>query len=107
MNCMLNFTKTAKENLCDITLYIVKQSGDKSIGTCFVKEIEEKCNVLIDFPESGSLPKDRVLLSSGYRFLVYKEYLIFYLYKKLENMIYIMAVFNAKRDYMKVMKEFI
>lgn len=103
----MNFTKTAKENLCDIALYIAEQSKDKSIGTRFVKEIEEKCNVLIDFPESGSFPKDRVLLSSGYRFLVYKEYHIFYLYKKLENMIYIMAVFNAKRGYMKVMKEFI
>lgn len=28
-------------------------------------------------PESGSLPKDRVLVSNGYRFLIHDNYLMF------------------------------
>ncbi len=45
--------------------------------------------------------------SAGYRLLIYKEYLIFYSYEHKENTVYILAVFKAKRDYMKVVKKFI
>ena len=47
------------------------------------------------------------MMSAGYRFLVHKDYLIFYNYEKAENTAYILAVFNAKRDYMRVMKKFL
>ena len=107
MNCQIKFTATAKEDLRGIALYIAEQAKDKGIATRFVKELQEKCNILHQFPESGSIPKDRILMSSGYRFLVHKEYLIFYLYEKNENTAFVMAVFNAKRDYMRVMKKFL
>ena len=59
------------------------------------------------FPESGALPRDRVLRSIGFRFLVYKDYLLFYKYEKAEERVYVVAVFNGKRDYMRVMKRFL
>ena len=37
----------------------------------------------------------------------YKDYLLFYLYEKADNIAYIMAIFNGKRDYMRVMKKFL
>ncbi|MBE6682485.1 MAG: hypothetical protein E7600_09425 [Ruminococcaceae bacterium] len=40
-------------------------------------------------------------------FLVHKAYLIFYHYEKSENTVYILAVFNSKRDYTRVMKKFL
>lgn len=107
MNCKVKLTATAKEDLRGIALYIAEQSGDKQIVMRFVNELKEKCDILTGFPESGAIPKDRVLMSAGYRFLVHKDYLIFYLYEKAENSAYIMAVFNAKRDYMRVMKKFL
>ncbi len=106
MNCRI-ITATAKEDLREIALYIAEQSKDKALAARFIGELREKCKILEQFPESGSLPKDRVLISSGYRFLVHKNYLIFYLYEKEENTVYIMAFFNAKRDYMRVMKKFL
>ncbi len=106
-SCIVKLTETAKADLRQIAHYIAEQSKDKTIAIRFVGELQEKCKILETFPESGSVPKDRVLMSSGYRFLVHKEYLIFYLYEKQENTAYILAVFNAKRDYMKVMKKFI
>ena len=48
-----------------------------------------------------------MLKSNGYRFLVHKDYLLFYLYEKEANTAYIMAIFNGKRDYMRVMKKFL
>jgi toxin ParE1/3/4 len=107
MNCRVELTTTAKEDLRNIAYYIAEQSQDKEIAIRFIKQLQEKCKILEDFPESGAIPKDRVMMSAGYRFLVHKEYLIFYNYEKAENTAYILAVFNAKRDYMRVMKKFL
>ncbi len=107
MNCQVKFTATAKEDLRGIAYYIAEQSKDKEIAARFVKQLQEKCKILEEFPESGAIPKDRVMMSAGYRFLVHKEYLIFYNYEKAENTAYILAVFNAKRNYMRVMKKFL
>ena len=84
-----------------------RECQGQNIAIRFVSELREKCKILEQFPESGSLPKDRVLKSAGYRFLVHKEYLIFYLYDAGENIAHIVSIFHTKRDYMKVMKKFI
>lgn len=107
MKCNVKFTDTANADLKDIVLYIAECSKDKKIAIRFVNTIREKCKILETAPESGSLPKDRILISNGYRFLVHGNYLIFYYYSKEDNTAYITAVFNAKRDYMRVMKKFI
>lgn len=104
MSCRVKFTATAIDDLRGIAFYIAEQSKDKGIAAAFVRELREKCKVLEEFPESGAIPKDRVLTGAGYRFLVHREYLIFYNYVKDENTAYILAAFNAKRDYMRVMR---
>lgn len=107
MNCQIVFTDTAKSDLRDIAFYLADLSKDKNLAIRFVKELKERAKVLEQFPEIGSIPKDRVLKIHGYRFLVHKDYLLFYLYEKAENKVYILAVFNGKRDYMRVMKKFL
>lgn len=107
MKCQLKFTDTAKSDLRSIAFYIFEQSKEKNIATRFVNELRDKCTILETAPECGAVPKDRVLVSSGYRFLVHGNYLIFYYYEKKDNTVYITAIFNAKRDYMRVMKKFI
>ena len=107
MNFKVKFTATAKEDMRNIAIYIAEASGEKSVAVNFVNELRQKTKILEDFPESGSLPRDRVLLSAGYRFLVHKEYLIFYHYEAKEEISYILAIFNAKRDYTRVMRRFI
>lgn len=107
MNCCIKFTDTAKSDLRDIAVYIAEQTKDKNTAIRFVSELREKCKLLEQFPNSGSIPKDRVLTSLGYRYLVHKGYLIFYKYAETENTAYIMAVFNSMLDYMRVMKKFI
>ncbi|MCM1368700.1 MAG: type II toxin-antitoxin system RelE/ParE family toxin [Roseburia sp.] len=96
------FTDTAKSDLRNIAVYIVEQSKDKEIAKRFVKELSEQCAPLEEFPQIGALPKDRVLVSSGYRFLVHKEYLIVYSVDESNGKVYIQAVFNAKKDYTRM-----
>lgn len=105
MNCKVVFTDTAKSDLRDIAVYLADLSKDKNLAIRFVRELQGKTRILEQFPESGTIPRDRVLKSSGYRFLVYKDY--FYLYEKEANTAYVMAIFNGKRDYMRVMKKFL
>lgn len=107
MNCRVLFTDTAKADLREIALHIAELTQDKNIAIGFVQELQEHTRILEQFPESGGIPRDRVLKSSGYRFLVYKDYLMSYQYKKAENRAYIMAVFHGKRDYMRVMKKYL
>lgn len=107
MNCRIVFTETAKIDLRDIAVYIADFSKDTALAVRFVKEIQEKTRILEQFPESGAIPKDRILKSNGYRFLVHKDYLLFYQYEKAENTAYILSVFNGKRDYMRIMKKFL
>jgi addiction module RelE/StbE family toxin len=107
MNCKIKFTDTAKEDLREIAFRIAEQSKDKRVAKQFITELREKCKVLETFPESGALPRDRVLRSAGQRFLVHKDYLIFYEYEEAGQTVYILAIFHEKQDYMCVMKKFI
>lgn len=107
MSCQIIFTDTAKLDLREIAMYIAERAKDRNIAIRFVKELQNETKILEAFPESGAIPRDRILKSSGYRFLSHKDYILFYLYEKLENKVYIMAVFNGKRDYMRVMKKFL
>ena len=107
MSCQVVFTDTARADLREIAVYLAERAQDKQIAIRFVKELQVSTKILETFPESGAIPRDRVLKSSGYRFLTHKDYLLFYLYEEDENRVYIMAVFNGKRDYMRVMKKFL
>lgn len=107
MSYKVKFTDTAKEDLRIIATYIAEQSKDKKIAINFVNELREKTKALETFPESGAIPDDRILKNLGYRFLVHKDYLIFYHYTPEDNTSYILSIFNSKRDYSRVMRRFV
>lgn len=107
MSFKVKFTDTAKEDLRDIATYIAEQSKDKKIAINFVNKLREKTKILESFPESGAVPDDRIMKNFDYRFLVHNEYLIFYHYISKDGASYILAIFNAKRDYSRVMRKLI
>ena len=107
MSYKIRFTDTAKDDLRNIAVYIAEQSKDKSIAVNFVNELREKTKILASFPEIGSIPDDKVMKSMGYRYLVHKEYLIFYHYEAKQEISYILAVFHSRRDYTRVMRKFL
>lgn len=105
MKYSIVFTDTAKSDLRDIAIYITEASKDKEIAKGFIKELAAQCGSLENFPLMGVVPKDRVLISSGYRFLVHKEYLIFYTVTEPNATVYIQAIFNAKKDYTRILQK--
>ena len=107
MSYTVRLTDTAKQDLREIAFWIADQSKDPGIAKRFVEELRTECKKLDTFPYAVAFPKDRILKSVGYRFMVHKEYLIFYLVDEEEKQVNIMAIFNSKKDYMRVMKNFI
>ena len=107
MSFQIKFTDTAKEDLRNIATYIADQANDKKVAINFVNELREKTKILETFPEIGAIPDDRIMKNFDYRFLVHKEYLIFYHYIPKDSSSYILSIFNAKRDYSRVMRKFI
>ena len=98
-------TDTAKSDLREIALGIYEVSKDPETAVNFVMELEEQCHILNSQPDSGAVPKDYVLKALGYRYLVYKHYLVFYLTDPVEKAVYIHAVFNEKLDYFRYMRK--
>ena len=99
----LEVTAVAKQNYSDIALNIYEQSKSVDVAVKFVRRLQSDIERLREFPEIGSFPKDRILLASGYRYLVSGEYLTFYTIDETAKKVYILAVFNAKEDYTRVL----
>lgn len=101
----LIFTETARQNYLDIGRYIAEESKSLDIAIKFIQKLQKETERLKNFPNSGFLPKDRFLLSVGYRFLVCGDYLTFYKTNEVEKKVIVYAVINGKRDYNKYLKK--
>ena len=101
----IEFTATAKSDLINIASYIAQESKNKEIGKRFLNELREACGVLDEFPDIGAKPRSTALRGIGYRFLTHKDYLIFYSKDDEAKKVYIQAIFNAKKDYARVLKD--
>lgn len=100
-------TDTAKKDLQEIALYIASASGSREIAKRFVNELREKAARLETFPNTGTIPNDRILKSLGYRFLMHKDYLLFYQIEESQKKVFVMAIFNGKQDYLRVMRKYL
>ena len=107
MSYRVRLTETAKQDLREIAFYIADQAKDKGIARSFVNELRVSCNRLTDYPQAGALPKDHVLRSMDYRYITHKGYLIFYTVDAPEKAVNVLAIFNARKDYLRVMSRFI
>lgn len=107
MSYQVRITETAKQDLHEIAFYIAERSMENDIAKRFVMELRDQCLRLTDFPQSGAIPKDRILRSFDFRYIVYKDYLIFYSIDEAQKTVNVLAIFNSKKDYLRVMRKFI
>lgn len=107
MSYQVRITETAKQDLREIAFYIAERSKDNEIAKRFIMELREQCNRLVDFPQGGAFPKDRILRSFDFRYIVHKDYLIFYTIDETQKIVSVLAIFNSKKDYLRVMRKFI
>ena len=96
MSMQVVFTGTAKNDLREIAVHLAKRSGSRELAVRFVRELQEQTAILAQFPESGAFPQDRMLKSSGFRFLTHKDYLLLYRYERAEGRVYICLLYTSR-----------
>ena len=96
--------ESAKRDINEIVDFIIDTSCDIKVAKKFVEKLKEKCLSLELFPNAGSLSKDHVLKTRGFRFVTYKNYLIYYLVDEKDKKVYVVSIFCSKRDRMYVIR---
>jgi toxin ParE1/3/4 len=91
----IRYLSTAERDLKEIFLYIMKDRP--TAAPLLLDEIDSSISVLAYNPEMGIVPKDDRLKMLGYRILIIKKYLVFYVIKS--DHIQIRRVLHGARQY--------
>lgn len=86
---------TAKQDLLDIIEYLNKLSPDAALR--YYDLLTEEIASLSQMPERCPRPKDLALAAKGYRYLIVKDYLVFYVV--VGDTVQIRRILYGRRDY--------
>lgn len=86
---------TAKQDLLDIVDYLNRLSPDAALR--YYDLLTEEIASLSQMPYRCPRPKDLTLAAKGYRCLIVKDYLVFYVV--VENTVQIRRILYGRRDY--------
>ena len=86
---------TAKQDLLDIISYLNTLSPDTALKNYDL--LIEEISSLSELPERYPHPKDLALKAKGYRYLLVKNYLVFYVVSG--KTVQIRRILYARRDY--------
>ncbi|TFG20950.1 MAG: type II toxin-antitoxin system RelE/ParE family toxin [Promethearchaeota archaeon] len=92
---IIEYLPIAQQDLEEIFIYIKKDNIDAAAN--LIDEIDQKISQLTQFPYLGTIPKDDRLEKLGYRLLIIKQYLVFYVVK--ESVIEIRRILHGRRQY--------
>ncbi len=95
----LQYLKIAKNDLDQIFDYILRDNQTKALE--ILDEIDDKVSKLANFPELGKQPEDEKLKTFGYRVLVIRNYLVFYIITG--NIIEIHRILHSSLDYINLL----
>lgn len=91
----IRYLSTAERDLEDIFKYIRKDKPDAA--SSFLEELDRTILHLSHNPELGVVPRDERLRKLGYRVLIIRKYLVFYVVKK--DDIQIRRILHGARRY--------
>jgi len=91
----IRYLPAAQEDLLEILEYIKKDSPNAAIG--FIEQFDTTVGQLGKFPRMGVVPRAPHLEQSGYRMLVIRNYLVFYVI--IQEVIEIRRVIHGRRKY--------
>ena len=99
MNRKIVFSKKAELQIEEIYQYVLSKSNDKGTAKKFANELIDKTEILKTQAFVGRQLEIIDNIVTQYRFLIYKDYLIFY--RADDSKVYIDRILNAKTDYVK------
>ena len=106
MQSKIEYSPKAVRDLDEIWDYIKIELCNPSAAQNTIEGIMDKIDDLAMFPESGAKLEFDNELESGYRFVVFKNYLAFYRLRP-DNVVYVDRVVYAGRDYMRILSHWV
>jgi len=91
----IRYLSTAERDLNDIFDYIL--ADNPSAAAALLEEFDRLISNLATNPEIGVIPKNQRLERQGYRILIIRKYLVFYVVK--EKYIQIRRIIHGARQY--------
>jgi plasmid stabilization system protein ParE len=95
----VEYLPVAYDDLEDSFAYI--DADDPGAAVAFLNEIDEAILHLEEFPDMGTNPKLRRLANKGYKMLIVRDYLVFYVL--IDNNVEIRRIINGKRNYTRLL----
>ena len=99
MNRKVVFSKKSELQIEEIYQYVLSKSNDEGTAKKFVNELIDKTEILKTQAFVGRQLEIIDNIVTQYRFLIHKDYLIFY--RVDDSKVYIDRILNAKTDYVK------
>ena len=97
----LNYSTESRDDLAKIKEHISVELDNPIAATRTVAYITKRIHGLKQFPEMGALLSSIIDIETNYRFLVCKNYLVFYRVEG--NKVYIIRVVYGGRDYISIL----
>ena len=98
----VEYSARAIKDLDDIWDYIDKDLRNMEAAQRIVNGIMDSIDSVAAFPKSGPKLIFEDVSESGYRFVVYKNYMAFYRLKP-DDTLYVDRIVYGRRDYMKLL----
>ncbi len=99
----LFFMPLASDDLGEIYTHISERLAAPAAADHLLDKIENKLNLLCEFPGLGAELSDPYLAEKGYHRLLVDNYLIFYLIDEIERKIIVMRILYGARDYQDIL----
>jgi len=101
-NYELKITTKASEDLDEIYAYIAGEINNGTAALNLLDDIEKSILRLKKFPFSCSYVEDINLKRKGYRKLIVKNYIAFYIVKEKDTEVIIMRVLYGRQNYQDI-----
>lgn len=97
-------TKNAKDDLIEIRNYITYDLLSPDISKKFIYGLRKSISQLYYFPYKFPQIKTKYIDGQSYRYMPYKNFLVFYEIKELEYTIHILRILYKKRNWAEILR---
>ncbi|KLE15048.1 type II toxin-antitoxin system RelE/ParE family toxin [Clostridium sp. C8] len=101
MNAKIRINPIAATDLQEIKNFISEDNVNSA--TKVVSGIIKKIESLSSFPNISKMLLYKIKLKSKYRYIIYDQYIIFYIYE--DNIVSVQRILHGKRDYLTLLKD--
>jgi len=102
-NYKVNLTEPAENDLRDIARYISSQLLDPTTALNMVRTIHEAISKLETTALAHPLARDKRLAHAGYRPLVIKSYIVFYIADEKKKSVDVDRILYGRRDWQSIL----